>query len=560
MPPRRKVRASELAGKKKDQGLTRYAILLIVVGGIFLYFMFKWNSEKDFDRFEKAKEYSQYYKDFFTERPVIYKVFEEKQLVVRANNLGSKFWNEDFRAMIRKTENEVNELVHVDNDDTFVSIAELLNTPDPKNKNEKKLQDLTSYPVIFDLLKTGKELSEKSLYNIASGEIFDFWDKALKIYEAKKKIKASINEKIGYLFDNTTLSPYEIKRRKSFLKTLTAEKTETSISKEELTDNILKLADKETAKKLERALKAPSSLSESEKKAILLRIHRNLKFDKNVDVLPDLESVKSFLPYAKPEYIALDEKTRSVKITNINTGVKLSFFKDALFLKLLQEKLPKENFNYLIYLGGRHGIWKLPEKYVRWSVSIDDPYVVTDKGRGAFKLLPEKGSFVMTQKNEEIIFLDMEKETGKIRKDIGNLKSDAQKAEYFKNLKKKYPTREYRLDPVNLTLSRRLDMPVDWRTGMPSDKNLSAIVVDEDPVRARMLSYSLFISDKDSFKAFSNTFPETMYAVLGYDGKVFVPEKWKDLYLSREDVERLRVEFENTSRGLNPDGTVPKKK
>jgi len=560
MPPRRKVRASELAGKKKDSGLTRYAILLIVVGGIFLYYMFNWNSDKDFDRFEKAKEYSQYYRDFFTEKPITYHVFEDKQLVVRANNFGFKFWNEDFRSMIRKTENEVNELVHVDKNDTFVSISELLNTPDPKNKNAKKLQDLTSYPIIFDLLKTGKELSGKSLFNIASGEIFDFWDKALKIYAVKKKITASINEKIGYLFDNTTLSPYEIKRRKSFLKTLTAEKTETSVSKEEIASKILKLADKETSTKLKKALKAPSSLTDSEKKAILLRIHRNVKFFKNVDVLPDLESVKSFLPYAKAEYIELNEEKRSVKITNINTGVKLSFFKDALFLKLLEQKLPKENFNYLIYLGGRHGIWKLPKKYIRWSVSIDDPFAVTSKGRGAIKLYPEKGAFVLTEKNEDEIFLDLPKETQKIRADLNNIKDRAKKSEYFKELKKKYPLRKYRLDPVTLTLSRRYDMPVDWRTGMPVNSNLSAVVVDSDPVRARMLSYSLFISDKESFKSFSSTFPETVYAVLGQDGEVYTSEKWKDAYISQKEVEKLKVEFENTSRGLNPDGTVPKKK
>jgi|GEM_PF-1385365 len=560
MPPRRKVRASELAGKKKDSGLTRYAILLIIVGGIFLYFMFKWNSDKDFDRFEKAKEYSQYYKDFFTEKPISYLVFDEKKLVVRANNLGFKFWNEDFRSMIRKTENEVNELILVDKDDILVSISELLNTPDPKNKNEKKLQDLTSYPVIFDLLKTGRDLSEKSLFNIASGEIFDFWDKALNIYEAKKKIKASIKEKTGYLFDNAILSPYEVKKRKSFLKTLTAEKTETSVSKKEIIDKILKLADKDTATKLKKALKSPSSLSESEKKAILLRIHRNLKFYKNVAILPNLKSVEAFLPYAKPEYIQLDEKKKSVKITNINTSVKLSFFRDALFLKLLAQKLPEENFNYLIFLGGRHGIWRLPKKYIRWSVSINDPYAITEKGRGAIKLLPEKGAFVLTQKNEELILLNLEEETAKIRSDLAKIKDTAKKTKYFKDLKRKYPAREYILDPVTITLSRRYDMPVDWRTGMPSDKNLSAVVIDEDPVKARMLSYSLFISDKESFESFSNAFPEIMFAVLRSNENVYVSEKWKNIYLSQKDVEKLKVEFYNTSRGFNPDGTVPEKK
>ena len=83
-------------------------------------------------------------------------------------------------------------------------------------------------------------------------------------------------------------------------------------------------------------------------------------------------------------------------------------------------------------------------------------------------------------------------------------------------------------------------MPVDWRTGMPTNRNLSAVVVDKDPVRARMLSYSLFISDKESFKSFSNTFPETGYAVLGNSGEVYTSEKWKDAYISQKDVEYIR--------------------
>ena len=156
--------------------------------------------------------------------------------------------------------------------------------------------------------------------------------------------------------------------------------------------------------------------------------------------------------------------------------------------------------------------------------------------------------------------LDLEEETAKIRSDLAKIKDDAQRSKYFKDLKQKYPDIGYRLDPVTLTLSRRYDMPVDWRTGMPSDKNLSAVVIDEDPVRARMLSYSLFISGKESFESFSNAFPETMFAVLRSNKKVYVPEKFKDSYLSQNDVEKLRVEFDNTSRGLNPDGTVPKKK
>ena len=64
MSPKRKVRASELAGRNGNSHW-RYLILLIIVGGLFLYFMIKWTGDKDYDRFAAAKQYSDYYKDFF---------------------------------------------------------------------------------------------------------------------------------------------------------------------------------------------------------------------------------------------------------------------------------------------------------------------------------------------------------------------------------------------------------------------------------------------------------------------------------------------------------------
>ena len=55
MSPKRKVRASELAaGRNNSQW--RYLILLIVVGGFFLYFMIKWTGDKEYDRFAAAKQ------------------------------------------------------------------------------------------------------------------------------------------------------------------------------------------------------------------------------------------------------------------------------------------------------------------------------------------------------------------------------------------------------------------------------------------------------------------------------------------------------------------------
>ena len=113
MSPKRKVRASELATGRNSNSHWRYLILLIVVGGFFLYFMIKWTSDKEYDRFAAAKQYSEYYKDFFVEKPLTYTVFEESKLVIRATNLGSEFWSKDFPSMIRQSENEVNEMLNV---------------------------------------------------------------------------------------------------------------------------------------------------------------------------------------------------------------------------------------------------------------------------------------------------------------------------------------------------------------------------------------------------------------------------------------------------------------
>ena len=82
MSPKRKVRASELATTRNSNSQWRYLILLIIVGGLFLYFMIKWTSNKEYDRFALARQYSEYHKDFFVEKPLTYTVFEENRLVL----------------------------------------------------------------------------------------------------------------------------------------------------------------------------------------------------------------------------------------------------------------------------------------------------------------------------------------------------------------------------------------------------------------------------------------------------------------------------------------------
>ncbi len=552
MSPKRKVRASELAaGRNNSQW--RYLILLIVVGGFFLYFMIKWTGDKEYDRFAAAKQYSDYYKDFFVETPLTYTVFEESKLVIRATNLGSDFWNKDFHAMIRQSENEVNEMLNV---------AKLINeTHSETGETLKEEQNLSSFPALYELLETGRKMSEISYYNLASGEISGFWDRQYRNYKRKSTAYAKAEVVLNYLFDNPMLSPSEIQNRKRLLDTLTKEKTDSASSVEDIADQIYKLADKTFAKMLKEALSKPSSISENEKKALLLNILAYIKIHSTIDEAPKFENAKAFVPYADPKKIELNDEKRSVKILSPNISIDVNFFREALFMKQLKEKLPKVKFNYLIYLGDRHGIWKLPKEYVRWSVSIDDPFSVTDKIRGAIKLLPEEGYFVITRRNENVIMARMEELSEKIRKDLDSIKEYDAKNAYLIQLKKDYPDKTYFFDPIKKTMFRKYDTPVDWRTATQVENNLAAFVIDEeDPVRARMLSYSLFISDNSRISDHEKGFPDTIFAVLKNDSTVFVPQKFKDLFMTTEDVKEAKIKADYKARGLNPDGTVPEKK
>lgn len=552
MSPRRRVRATELAGKNKSPYLLRHFFLLLVVGGIFLFFMNKWTGGEDYDRFKGAKKYSEYYKEFFVELPVTYKVFDDVKLVVRATNLGSEFWNKEFYSMVKKSENEVNEMM---------KIEEWINTPDANNSYVKQKVNLSSFPDIYQLIKEGKELSEKSLYNIASGEIFDFWEIALKNYNIKKKALDVAKSHLNYLYDSPFLAPAEIERRKKVLESLTKEKTKVIDSVESVIARIKAFGNDDINRQLDKAMASPSSLLKTDKQALLISILQAMEVYSKSNISPKPESVETFYQYVLLKNIVLNEQEKSVSINSVNTGMKLSFFKEALFLKKLKEKIPKDNFNYLIYLGDRHGMWKLPSKFIRWTVTIDNPYEITNKGRGAIKLLPEEGYFVVTRKNEEIIIDEMPDITKKIRNDFQLMGNDSvKKNEYVLNLIKEYPSKSYIFDPATMTMSKKYDLPVDWRIGKSSDKNMSAMVIGNDPVKARMYSYSLFISEKNEMKSFADSNPDIIFAVLSMDESIFVPDKWKDLYLTREQVKKIKIEFDNKTRGLNPDGSIPEKK
>ena len=553
MSPKRKVRASELAANRNSNSHWRYLFLLIVVGGLFLYFMVKWSGDENYDRFAAAKQYSEYYKDFFVEKPLTYTVFEESRLVIRATNLGSDFWNKEFYAMIRQSENEVNEMLNV---------AKLINETHSQNGEPvKEEQNLSSFPALYDLLETGRKMSEISYYNIASGEISEFWERQYRNYKRKSTAYAKAEVVLNYLFDNPMLSPSEIQNRKKLLATLTKEKTDSASSVDELAKQIYALSDKTFANMLKNALAKPSSISENEKKALLLNILGHIKIHSTIDEAPKFENAKAFVPYADPKKIELNSEKKSVRILSQNVSVDVNFFREALFLKQLREKLPKVKFNYLIYLGDRHGMWKLPKEYVRWSVSVDDPFSVTDKVRGAIKLMPEEGYFVITRRNENVIMARMEELSEKIRKDLDSIKEYDAKNAYLIQLKKNYPDKLYFFDPIKKTMFRKYDTPVDWRTAEQVENNLAAFVIDEeDPVRARMLSYSLFISDDARVSDHEKGFPDTIFAVLKSDSSVFVPAKYKDLFMTPEEIKEAKIKADYKVRGLNPDGTVPARK
>jgi len=446
MSPRRKVRASELSSSR-EKSQWSFVVIFILIGGFFLYYMYRWQQDDDYDRFEKARIYAEYHKEFFVERPLTFKVLGDMTLMIRSTNLGSEFWSKDFPSILSDAENKVIETL---------KYSEYLNQRDPEDKFKKKEIDLSSHPDIMEILIQGKEVSDKSLFNIASGEIFDFWDIALR-------------------------------RQK----------------------------------------------------------------------LPNFENLNSFIPFADPQRIEIDKENNKVRINSVNTGVKLSFFREALFLKKLKELLPKDNFHYIIFLGDRHGMWFLPEKFVRWTVTIDSPYDLKNKVRGALKLMPEEGFFVVTRSFEERLTVELTDESVQVKKDLENLEDGDARREYILKLREKYPSPAFVFNPVEMTLNRLYDLPVDWRTGMPVSHNFAAMVIDSDPVRARMLSYSLFISDKNEIDSFVSIWNDVSFAVLMSDDTVFVPEKFKEIFLTTEEIEQLRIEHENKRRGLNPDGSVP---
>ncbi len=213
-------------------------------------------------------------------------------------------------------------------------------------------------------------------------------------------------------------------------------------------------------------------------------------------IIPDESKTLYRAGFADPKLITLSPEG-ILEIKSKEIEIDLTPFREAIFLYLLKEKIPKE-MDYLIYFGNRHGVWKLPKEYIRWTVSIDNPFSILNIQRGALKMSDEAGTFAITRRNEKFF------EAGKIK----------------------------------------YELPVNWKTGKTADQNLGALVIDKDIFRAKMLSYALFISKESDLPMLEKEFNSTDFIVLKNNNEVFVPEKSKPIYLSKEEIDKSKIDNE----------------
>lgn len=463
---RRRITASSMFKKnKKEATITMLFLSMVLVGIIFfIKFMkdFSTGVEKEKmktmieEKTTKAGFTKEFFEQNFTKKTI--DVFGIRRgLSITANNLGEKFWRQEFTKMVQESENEALELI---------AIAKQINRED-KNKLKKKV-DLSNYPIVFNLIKDGIDLSLKTKFNIADGDISLLWKRSFLRYNKISKAKNNIN----------------ILEHKLFLN-----EQDKSLSKKDLTD-------------------------------IRTKIERYKKIVETTKILPDMKNIKAFIPFADPELIYLNENDKTVQITSTNTSIDLSSFKESIFLKILSKKLPKR-MNYFVILGSRHGMWKLDKKYERWSVSIDDPYKLIDFWCGAIALRAEKGFFAITHKKEDYMMLPLNRKP-----------TEKEITSGFK--------KNYIFDRIQNKYFRVYDFPIDWETAMPAEHNLAALVLDNDPVKARMMSMALFLSDNRDVELFEKSFKETSFLLLHKDQTVYVSESAKGDFLPKDKLTKKK--------------------
>ncbi len=404
---RRPGTASPGGGSPFSAG-TVIVLLTFVAAFVLFLFLRQYGFFESGDRMGAAKRYVESYKQFFVTEPVKYTVYDIP-LLIRANDLGSEFWSRTFPAILREAQDET---------DKLLAYEEIINRRE--ERGEHREIDLSDAPRLFDFLDRARRFSEQGLYNIASGDIFDFWDIAVERYENWVRAKEA---------------------QDSIRRDLELKKTEISAEEKE------------------------------KKQKELMRLERIIAKNR---FLPDMKALTEFIPYAKPSAVVLNAEKKSIRLASANVRVHLRFFREALFLDILREKLPT-GMNYLIYYGNRHGIWKLPKEYVRWTISVDDPQVVLgDRSLGAVKLIEEQGAWAVVRVNEEVVRQD----------------------------------------------GRTYFLPIDWRTGLPVKHNLSALVIAPDTVSARMQAYALFIASPEERARFEKDFPQTPYVIVAREDVV----------------------------------------
>ncbi len=469
---RRRITASSMFKKNRKETVFVMFFLSIIFVGIVLFINFM----KDFSTgatknhmkslIEEKNEKAGFTKEFF-ERNFTKKTIDvfgiRKGLSITANDLGEKFWREEFTQMVQESENKALELV---------SIAEQINREaeckgDCETSLKKKV-DLSDYPIIYDLIKDGVNLSLKTKFNIADGDISFLWKKAFVRYGEISKARKNIE-----IFEQQLL--------------LNAQ--ERTLSNE-----------------------AVSKIKE--------KLENNKNFVETTSILPDMKNIKAFIPFANPDFITFNEKEKTVQITSSNTSIDLSAFKEAIFLKILSKKLP-ERMNYFVILGDRHGMWKLDKNYERWSVSIDDPYSLIDVWRGAIALRAESGFFAIAHKKEDYVMVPLDKKPTEIE-----LKESFKKNYVFDITQNKY--------------FKIYDLPIDWKTAMPAEENLAAMVLDSEPVKARMKSLALFLSNENETEIFRQNFKETKFLILHKDQTIYVPESAKEDFIPKKKLTKKK--------------------
>ncbi len=463
MVKRRPLRAADIAGSSSTGKNWLQLFFLIIAGIIVFFILYHLSDTGSVNRMEKAREFSEYYKEYFYPRAYTFKIFDDKiPLKMKSTNMGTEFIRHTFPTMISKTEREVKDIM---------AFRHELNKRDSEDRYSKKAVELGNEHRLFGLIEEGIDISKKTPFNIASGEIHDAWVRAFKRkqrYDALLKKKRRLERLLSFDDKQPGDTEFVADLEKKFEEKEKKEKIPPERSLRKKLKKHLNSSDyNELTSFIEKAIS--EKYTKKIRGLLLYELLNTLEsIEERSGVLPDMKNLRKFIPFAKADNISVENEKGSVKVKNINTSVLLRIFRESLFLDILKEKLPEE-MNYIIHLGSRHGIWKLPEKYQRWVVSLDNPYnVLTSPSVAGIALFPESGAFVTTRKREK----------------------------YFV-----WEGKEY-------------DLPVDWRTALPEKNNIAAIVIADSAVKGRMLSYALFISDDDELSDVEKQFPDTAFLLL----------------------------------------------